>query len=153
MKKLAFALLLVACQTQHNPEGYTDKLTSVKMPAHHKPQTQIEWVCYDGEVSTYLQTLIGHFSLHTNNEAKIVLQTKEKTISFLAPILEGGQKIKIPSNWVPILLQMSHEGIHMNISVGQHSIEIKPEDVKFFLLQIKKKNLGVDLSQLSFFDL
>lgn len=132
----------------HRHKGFSEIATTSQQPR----EPQIEWLYYEGLWSGYINIVAGELSSESG-QIEVEITTEERTLSFHAPILKGGQKVAIPSSMVMEIIAFFEEAPMAKLQISGYQVELNLHRFSDMVNKAKKKHPLSLFRSMTLFDL
>ena len=115
-------------------------------------EPQMQWVYYEGKLKAYLNVFVGEIK-GAGSEALVSIKTNQGTLKFKAPILKGAQRVKIPEDIIPQIVDLFEKSEEATLTVGNFETTLNLNKFQFMLGKSKKQHPLSKFKSVMIFDL
>lgn len=119
--------------------SFTELISTIKDKVN---EPQMQWVYYEGKLQAYLNIFVGELKSIGKNKREVLVNilTDQGQLTFKAPLLKGGQRIKIPEEILPKVIEAFESSKHAVLSVSGYKTQLNLEQFRYMLDKAKKKH-------------
>ncbi|MCF7852073.1 MAG: hypothetical protein K9M07_02400 [Simkaniaceae bacterium] len=139
---------------QHEAEEhpFTELVSKIKNKVN---EPQMQWLYFEGKLKAYLNIFVGELKSinEEHKEVRVIIETDKGRLCFTAPLLQGSQRVKIPDEWIPQIINLFELSEKAKITLAEYKTELNLQRFHYMLEKAKKKHSLSQFKSTMLFDL